>query len=105
MLHPSKTVKYDIIILADVLFNHTCHNELLKTCSECLADDGQVLITVTHHKPKLREKDLHFLTLAAENNFKVVHLFSEKLSPMFPEDVGEEEIRSMVHFYTLNKNL
>jgi nicotinamide N-methyltransferase len=104
LLDPAKSAKFDIIILADVLFNHACNQDLVKTCRECISQDGQVLVSFSHHKPKLREKDLHFFTMAEESGFKVEHIFSENRGTMFPEDneiYGEEEIRSMVHFYVL----
>ena len=33
---------FDIIILADLLFNHSEHKLLLQTCQQCLSPGGQV---------------------------------------------------------------
>jgi nicotinamide N-methyltransferase len=42
LLECSNNEKYDVIILADLLFNHQGHVGLLKTCQDCLAPNGKV---------------------------------------------------------------
>lgn len=36
------SVKFDVIILADLIFNHSQHRQLLQTCRTALAEDGLV---------------------------------------------------------------
>ena len=39
--------KFDVIILSDLIFNHTCHYDLLTTCKQALANDGKVTNTLS----------------------------------------------------------
>jgi predicted nicotinamide N-methyase len=32
--------RYDVLVLADVVFNHSQHHALLQTCAACLREDG-----------------------------------------------------------------
>ena len=58
-------------------------------------------MTVTHHKPLLKDKDLFFLQITDINNMSNTKLFETKMKPMFPEDTGYEEIRSTIHFFEI----
>jgi len=99
--------KFDIIILADLIFNHSQHTALLNTCQQCLKDDGLILVAFSHHRPKWAERDMNFFTEAAQDPFKfqVKKLFSLKLQPMFEEDFGPEDVRATVHFYQLSREI
>lgn len=95
---------FDLIIMADLVFNHYSARSLLKTCKLLLRpDSGIALVTFSHHVPKLAHKDLEFFTIArAEFGFKIEKLFEETWLPMFPEDFTEElKPRSTVYFYRL----
>jgi len=94
---------FDIIILADLVFNHSEHFNLLKTCASCLSPDGMVIVAFSHHKPENEEKDLRFLTAAVEPPyvFKVEKMFQTTRPPMFPEDDGPLRTRSTVHVYKM----
>lgn len=56
-------VGFDVIILADLLFNRSEHDSLLWTCRECLSPDGVVLVAFGHHDPQkadlVRESVFH----------------------------------------------
>ncbi|KAJ6235152.1 protein n-terminal and lysine n-methyltransferase efm7 [Anaeramoeba flamelloides] len=97
------TKKFDLVLMSDIIFNHICHDQLIKTCKEVLRLDGcgQVLVTVTHHRPKLKEKDLEFFTKAKEEGFLVDYLYSENKGLMFPKDEGDKKERSLVHVYKM----
>ncbi len=46
--HGSQTdEKFDVIILADLVFNHSEHTHLLHTCAACLAPQGEVRTIVS----------------------------------------------------------
>lgn len=94
--------KFDFVILSDVVFNHTEHEKLIKTCKETLAPAGQVLVVFTPHRPKLFEKDLAFFTLAEANGFVCDKIFEKELQPMFEEEEETRHIRSMVYGYILH---
>ena len=47
LLEANGGYKYDLIILSDLLFNHTEQKKLLKSCQECRAESGQVTLHLT----------------------------------------------------------
>ncbi|TPX41642.1 hypothetical protein SeMB42_g05488 [Synchytrium endobioticum] len=100
----SEIPKFDLVILADVVFNHSQHTQLLKTVKSTLCPhNGIAYVSFSHHKPHLAHKDLHFFELAQQEpfNFKVTKLFEEKLKPMFEVDRGDPAVRATVHVYTM----
>eukprot|EP01132_Coremiostelium_polycephalum_P005658 gene5658-7044_t len=102
LLEDPTSEKYDIIILSDLIFNHVVHEQMLKTCAACLSKDGVVYVSFTHHRPSKLEKDLDFFKRAEEDfHFQAEKFKERKMTAMFAVDLGPEEIRSMVHFYTL----
>jgi nicotinamide N-methyltransferase len=70
------------------------------------ANHSKVLVSFTHHRPHKMDKDLHFFKIAQEEpfHFRVTKHFSKMMTPMFEQDDGPEDIRSTVHFYTLDWN-
>ncbi|KAJ3344089.1 nicotinamide n-methyltransferase [Gonapodya sp. JEL0774] len=92
---------YDLIILADLIFNHTEHDHLLTSCLACLAPGGTAFVTFTHHVPKKAHMDMAFFERARERGFDVTKVFEVKAQPMFPNDEGDVEMRSTVHGYFL----
>lgn len=82
---------FDLVILSDLLFNHSEHAKLLRTVVQTLrhARDARALIFFTPHRPWLLEKDLAFLTLLDEAGLSVDKVAEEVLeNPMFEEDKG-----------------
>ncbi|TPX30211.1 hypothetical protein SmJEL517_g06176 [Synchytrium microbalum] len=103
-LVPFNTSKFDVVILADVIFNHSQHIALLKSVKATLAEGtGIVYVPFSHHRPDLAHKDMAFFELAQADpfNFKVEKMFEERLKPMFEVDRGPAEIRATVHVYAL----
>ncbi len=106
--------KFDLIILSDVIFNHTEHYKLLNTCKSLILNDndkdkrkGKVYVTFSPHRPKLFKNDLLFFEIAEkEFNFKSIKIYEEKWSPLFKDDKDEstKELRSMVYGYYLIPN-
>ncbi|KAG0046541.1 nicotinamide n-methyltransferase [Gryganskiella cystojenkinii] len=111
---------YDTIILSDLLFNHSQHRAMLKTCKETLKPKtGRVFVFFTHHRPWLADADNKFFEIAAAPvveppvvdsdderdpggfGFKVEKVLEEKMTPMFLEDPGSEEVRATVHGYIM----
>lgn len=82
---------FDLVILSDLLFNHSEHAKLLKTVVQTLrrAREARALVFFTPHRPWLLEKDLAFLTLLDEAGLSVEKVVEEVLEkPMFEEDKG-----------------
>lgn len=105
---PTPSSKFDLIILSDLIFNHSQHEALLKTCEEALSSDSasshpSVLVFYTHHRPHLAHRDMSFFTKARERGWRSEEILSETFPPMFPEDSGEEAVRSTVHGWRLTR--
>ncbi|KAI0296727.1 hypothetical protein B0F90DRAFT_1636115 [Multifurca ochricompacta] len=94
---------FDLILLSDLIFNHSQHRALLTTCEGAIAPDGCVLVFYTHHRPHLAQRDMEFFELANETGWKCEKVWTERFPPMFPEDSGEEEIRSTVHGWKVTR--
>jgi len=98
----SSTQGFDILILADLLFNHSEHGKLVRTLQLCLSrsTSSVALVFFTPYRPWLLEADLAFFDLCREAGFIVEKILEEKMEEvMFEEDRGDEEIRRTVFGY------
>lgn len=93
--------KFDLIIMSDLVFNHSEHTRLVETGLKCLKPDGKILVMFSPHRPRLYHKDLEFFDLAKEKGFDVEQIIEKRLNPMFEEDEETKELRSMVFGYIL----
>lgn len=94
--------KFDILILADLLFNHSEHAKLLSTIQLTLshAPSAKALVFFTPYRPWLLEKDLAFFDLCRKGGMSVEKVLEEKMEAvMFEEDRGDEELRRTVFGY------
>ncbi|EDK45204.1 hypothetical protein LELG_03383 [Lodderomyces elongisporus NRRL YB-4239] len=95
--------KFDLIILSDLVFNHTEHHKLLSTCRQSLKrDGGKCLVVFSPHRPKLLQEDLKFFETCEEYQFKAEKIDLINMNPMFEEDEETIEIRSRVYSFFLN---
>lgn len=95
---------FDVLILADLLFNHSEHAKLVSTIQQTLArsPQSQALVFFTPYRPWLIEKDLAFFDLVRENGFTVEKVLEEKMDRvMFENDRGDEELRRTVFGYVV----
>ena len=82
---------FDVLILADLLFNHSEHKKLIKTVQLTLkkAPASRALVVFTPYRPWLLEKDLAFFELARNSGFTVTKIFEKVMDKvMFEEDPG-----------------
>lgn len=94
--------KFDVAVLADLVFNHTCHTQLLQSLVGCLKKDGYALVTYTHHRTHLCKEDDHFFKLAVKKfGMKVEQLGTKTHPPMFVDDFGPLEIRTTAYLCRL----
>jgi nicotinamide N-methyltransferase len=80
---------FDVLILADLLFNHSEHAKLVDSVRQTLKPDGSALVFFTPYRPWLLHKDLAFFDLAKEKGFiveKVLEKVMDKV--MFEQDPG-----------------
>lgn len=94
--------KFDLIILSDLIFNHTEHLKLLKACRDSLKATGTGLVVFSPHRPHLLDKDLEFFTTCEQFDFKAEKIACENWSPMFEEDDATAEIRSRVYCFKIH---
>ncbi|RDB18927.1 Protein N-methyltransferase NNT1 [Hypsizygus marmoreus] len=101
---------FDLVILSDLVFNHSQHDALLTTCEQSLSSSPQpkgssqtpsVLVFYTHHRPHLAHRDMEFFSKARDRGWHCEEILTRTFPPMFPEDSGEESVRSTVHGWRL----
>ncbi|KAK5062897.1 hypothetical protein LTR84_004973 [Exophiala bonariae] len=95
---------FDVLILADILFNHSEHEKLLNTLTQCLkrTSESVALVFFTPYRPWLLDKDLKFFDISRNSGFvvdKVMEHTMEKV--MFDKDPGDETLRRTVFGYTV----
>ena len=84
--HLSNEDRFDSLILADLLFNHSEHTKLIKTVELTLKKTPEACAYVffTPYRPWLLQKDLAFFDLAREAGFVVTKTL-EKMMDKVPE--------------------
>lgn len=95
---------FDLLILADILFNHSEHAKLLTTLRDCLKKtaDSLALVFFTPYRPWLLNKDLNFFELARADGFVVTKVVERKMDKvMFENDPGDETLRRTVFGYEI----
>lgn len=119
--------QFDVVIMCDLVFNHSQHSRLLDSCHRLLKDEGGVAWCVfTHYCPWKAEKDLAFLRMAAGQGefagppeddpdhpeygrlgrgaFNVEHVGEHVYDHfIFDNDRGDPLVRRTVHIYKLSK--
>lgn len=98
---------FDILLLADLLFNHSCHDALASTIVGTLArtPDARALVFFTPYRPWLLEKDMAFFDLCRDKGLEVDKVVEEVMEKvMFEEDKGDELLRRTVFGYEVRWN-
>jgi nicotinamide N-methyltransferase len=88
---PDGSETFDVLILADLLFNHSEHAKLIKTVQITLkkSAEAKAYVFFTPYRPWLLEKDLAFFDLARGAGFVVEKTFEKVMDKvMFEEDPG-----------------
>lgn len=92
---PSSRPKFDVLILADLLFRHSEHGKLLGTIRDTMArdKDAKAYVFFTSYRPWLAHKDMAFFDLARERGFAVDKILERKMDrPLFEDDPGDKEV-------------
>ncbi|KAJ1822384.1 Protein N-terminal and lysine N-methyltransferase efm7 [Coemansia sp. RSA 2598] len=103
---------FDVLILCDLVFNHSEHTALLKSLDQlmakpgsgsgCGANGGEAYVFFTHHRPWLADKDMAFIERARDElGLEVTKVVEEYTGAMFEDDPGDERVRGTVHGYRL----
>ena len=88
---PSGEDRFDILILADLLFNHSEHRKLVASVQQMLkrSPEAKALVFFTPYRPWLLPNDLAFFDLVKEAGFEVDKFFEHTMEKvMFEEDPG-----------------
>ncbi|KAF1849397.1 uncharacterized protein K460DRAFT_376042 [Cucurbitaria berberidis CBS 394.84] len=96
---------FDVLILADLLFNHSEHGKLIKTVQLTLKKTpaSRAYVFFTPYRPWLFDKDMAFFDLARDSGFTVAKTFEKVMDKvMFEEDPGDELLRRTVFGYELS---
>lgn len=99
---------FDLLILADILFNHSEHQKLVDTLVQFMRKTAGAgaLVFFTPYRPWLLEKDLAFFDLARNNGFVVTKILEHTMDKvMFDEDPGDELLRRTVFGYEVKWGL
>ncbi|KAF2746252.1 hypothetical protein M011DRAFT_478246 [Sporormia fimetaria CBS 119925] len=100
--HISPATGFDVLILADLLFNHSEHGKLIKSLQLMLKKipESVAYVFFTPYRPWLLQKDLAFFDLARDAGFDVIKTFEKVMDKvMFENDPGDELLRRTVYGY------
>ncbi len=72
---------FDVLILADLLFNHSEHGKLVATIQSTLKKDkgAKALVFFSPYRPWLFEKDMAFFEVVKERGMEVEKVLEEKM--------------------------
>lgn len=100
--------KFDLIFMADLIFNHREHGALVAMIKHYLMDDGVCHVLYSHHVPTRRDRDLRFFSVCAAAGLVVAPQPAVFTDRMFPEDDAQFseyplEWRQHVYYQTVTK--
>jgi len=102
---------FDLILLSDLVFNHSQHHSLLTTCEESLraaAPDRpapSLLVFYSHHRPWCVQADEQFLVIAQQRGWLCSRIIQDHNAGLaFPKDSGDPAIRATVHGWRLTRS-
>lgn len=88
---PEPSAGFDLLIMADVIYSHREHQNLISTMQRTLkrSADAVALVFFTPYQPWLLPKTEKFFPLAEENGFTVTKIFQKVLDKvLFENDPG-----------------
>lgn len=92
--------RFDVLILADLLFRHNEHGMLVKTIKEAMRQTPESVAYVffTSYRPWKRDLDMKFFDVAREAGLEVVRVEEHKLDkPMFDDDPRDLDVQKTVN--------
>ncbi|KAH8694969.1 putative nicotinamide N-methyltransferase Nnt1 [Talaromyces proteolyticus] len=107
----SRAAGFDTLIMADVVYSHREHPNLIKTMQQTLKKTAEAvaLVIFTPYQPWLLSKTEKFFPLAEESGFTVTKVFEKVMDDvLFENDPGDELLRRTVFGYEIRwaeKNL
>ena len=96
--------RYDVVIMADCIFNRSVHKQLVESMIMLMSEEGLCYCSFSHHDPQKTEKDLVFLELCRERDYRTDLIHKEqRQSYPFLENDGLDESRGWVYCYEIRK--
>ncbi|OOQ86465.1 putative nicotinamide N-methyltransferase [Penicillium brasilianum] len=95
---------FDVLIMADVIYNYPEHANLVKTMQRTLkkTPEAVALVIFTPYEPWLLPQTEKFFPRAEEGGFTVTKIFQKLMDKvLFEEDPGDETLRKTVFGYEL----
>lgn len=96
--------RFDVLILADLLFRHSEHGQLVKTIRETMkkTPDSVAYVFFTSYRPWKRDLDMRFFDIARDAGFEVERVAEKKLEkPLFENDPGDLDVQKTVNGFTV----
>jgi nicotinamide N-methyltransferase len=91
--------RFDVLILADLLFRHSEHGALVKTIKETMrpSPTSAAYVFFTSYRPWKQDLDLAFFDVARNAGLEVEQVSERKLDkPLFEGDPGDLEVQKTV---------
>ncbi|KAF4449410.1 nicotinamide N-methyltransferase [Fusarium albosuccineum] len=95
--------RFDVLILADLLFRHSEHGALVKTIRETMrvSRDSVAYVFFTSYRPWKKELDERFFDVALEQGLEVEQIAERRLDkPLFENDPGDLEVQKTAALYS-----
>jgi nicotinamide N-methyltransferase len=96
--------KYDVLILADLLFRHNEHGDLVKTIRETMrrSRESAAYVFFTSYRPWKKDLDMRFFDVARDAGFEVEQVQERKLDkPLFENDPGDLDVQKTVRGFVI----
>lgn len=96
--------RFDVLVLADLLFRHSGHGDLVKTIKETMrpSRDSAAYVFFTSYRPWKHHLDMGFFDVARNAGLEVEQVSERKLEkPLFEGDPGDLEMQKTVRGFTV----
>ncbi|KHO01734.1 phytanoyl-CoA dioxygenase [Metarhizium album ARSEF 1941] len=91
--------RFDVLVLADLLFRHSEHGALVKTIKETMraSRDSAAYVFFTSYRPWKQDLDMGFFDVARNAGLEVEQVSERRLEkPLFEGDPGDLEVQKTV---------
>jgi len=93
--------KYDLLLMGDLLANHSALPDLAKSASQLMKRNGMGIVAFGHHRPWLADRDLMIFEHLKKLGISSTKIDEFSAEPMFVEDPGSLEVRKTIHVYRI----
>ncbi|PNY29597.1 Protein N-methyltransferase NNT1 [Tolypocladium capitatum] len=98
-MQQQKRPKFDVLVLADLLFRHSEHGALVRTIQQTMrpSPDSAAYVFFTSYRPWKQDLDMGFFDVARAAGLAVEQVSERKLErPLFDGDPGDLEVQKTV---------